>query len=161
MGENSQVLATAGDIRQYTMQLTVDDVTGWIVGAGVGIPGAAADGTALVTRVTSINGNILTLHDIAQHDALRVAPATYIIGTPGASANKPLELDNNLHLVDQGIGITNLFLCKDVNMLKPYEMNSRTITCPKWSAGPMFFNKGNRTWFHPSTPPQNNNIEIA
>ena len=67
-----RVLTTTGDIRAGFNQLIVDDVHGWVRGAGVGIPGAAADGTALVARVVSIRRNVLTLRDTdtAANDAL-------------------------------------------------------------------------------------------
>jgi hypothetical protein len=68
-GAIGQVLTTTGDIIAGSSRLTVDNITGWTIGAGVGIPGAALDGTALVTRVLLIRDNVLTLRDTATLDA--------------------------------------------------------------------------------------------
>ena len=188
-------LETKGSIKAGLKALTVNSVNDWVIGAGIGIAGAAADGSALVTRVTwidSIQGT-LNLKDasantidnaiVTSDDSLPIQDAinsldniggtiwvpsgTYMIGTTGSKANKPIVLTSNIRIIGAGKGATILQLCQEANMLFPAD-SSIPLTGLRM-AGPIFMNASNFWWFNlPSNPqlpyyglPYDSNIEIA
>jgi len=162
-------------------QLTLANVTGWIVDAGIGIVGAGPANASLVTRVVKISGNTLTLAHIATNtvtnalvtsdDSVAIQAAidslgpqggtvflpvgTYIIGTAGANTNQPIFVGSNIQLLGSGRGATILRLANDVKQI--------AIGEPGFPAASLIINKGNTWWFQGNQPlpPADSNVSIA
>ena len=182
-GAIGQALSTKGTVQAGSNQLTVANVNGWTVDAGIGVVGAGSAKASLVTKVVKISGNTLTLAHVATNtvtnapvtsdDSVAIQAAidslgsqggvvflpagTYMIGTEGATTNQPIFVGSNIHLIGAGRGATILRLANDVKQA--------AIGEPGFPAASMIINKGNTWWFQGNqqlpSPSADSNISIA
>lgn len=130
---NSAGLAatTTGSISNGSSSLTVASADGYKVGQGIYIAGAGAAGVSLVTRITAINGNVLTLANAAstlvagalvQHDDTAAILATMAAGFTGRGAVIRLNGYYRINGPYDGTSNAILTLPNNTSANEPYAM---------------------------------------